>query len=199
VWELARRRYVPENIPEVKPAASTPDEKTEGAGSDVAVGKKGFQAGAKNPKYASGAMSSEVELSAEAFAAMKQQEELYYTEIDKLATERKWDMLKVLQIKTQAARVVRVNAILKSNYGRMKAEPKYRRRVQEPTTSESVIRYEAQAQKQEALLYQMMGMDEMHEAKLGAVETKNKPTELQVLVGGNLNKRHMAAADGGDE
>jgi hypothetical protein len=154
---------------------------------------RGVKSGAANPQYTGGRPKGEIKMSTEVFQEMKTMEDTYFKKIDGMAREKKWDAMKVLQIKSQASRVVRLNAILRSNYGRMLSEQTYRRKIQEPTTSNAIMQYEAQAQKQEAILFQMMGLDEMHEAKLGQVEAKSKPTDLQVIVGGNLSKKHMAA------
>jgi hypothetical protein len=129
---------------------------------------------------------------------MEKDEKEYNRLIQIRAKERNWDQLKTLQVKAQAARVVRMRAILKSNYARMVSEPAYRKKVQDPIVTESVFRFEASAQRQEAILNQMLGLDEMHEAKVASASAKAKPTELQVIVGGALSKAKMAAGDDSD-
>lgn len=169
------------------PAAAKDQEKKPGRQSTV------------NPRYVPGRMSTEIKLSAEAFQEMEEQEKAFVRLLTRRAKEQKWDDLKVMQVKGQIARVVRERAILKSNCARMMVDTNYRRKAQEPTGTESIFRYESQAQRQEAILFQMLGMDQMYEAKLGQVESKNKPTDLRVMVGGALDKRHMAAGAGGDD
>lgn len=197
-----RRRFVAGKEPKVELAAPPMVEPKKRGPAKKAVPEK--LEGKKPPSTVEGQQAApkrrgtEIQLSNDVFDELEKFEKDMTRKIEQRGKELKWDPLKTAQVKRQLSRVVRLQAIQKSMYARMTTDTAYRRKIQEPTTAESVIRAESSAQKQEAELYRMMGLDEMHEAKVGQVEAKSKPTDLQVIVGGNLSKKHMAAGGGSD-
>lgn len=136
-------------------------------------------------------------LNADAFVDMNKQIEIFYKAIKGLESEEKLSPLKAQVARNAARRSARNDAYLNSIYQRMKDDKVFRRKMQDPSTGVALTTIETKCASFEHNLLVLLGEDEVHNAKLNAIESKGKKPNINLVFDiPDLEKPNKAA--GGD-